>query len=466
MAESQLHKPFFSSLDTIVWYFFLVIVASVSFFEQGFASRNWLLASAGIFCLLALHLFSIVFGVRHNQSGLKASKVASFILVSSLLLLSLQLIMPYTTAIHELRLSNELAPAWYQPATVWSIVPQETQWLLLSEVVMFVVFLLTISLLTNRRRVKQLLVVFVCVGFIHAIVGCLAKFTSLSLVDLKQIDGHYSAARGWFINRNHFASFLSITLLGTMTFYLKDVLRGEHRSFASTIISQLTSLKVLFLLAWSISVIAIILSQSRAGFLGLVIAFGLGLFLLRKRKVKLGSPYIIIATMGIILTVMLLYFGGDLMARLVNESFSLGERGEQWAVTLKAIQKEWLLGYGGNSYATVFQIEREYTPLRQVWYDQSHNDYLHIWLEQGVVGLLLWLSLMAVTLKRAYHYFLSSSSTLVAASMLAIGLVMIAALLQAFVDFNLQIPNIRSYFFIILAMVYAVPTIRHRKRVQ
>ncbi len=112
----------------------------------------------------------------------------------------------------------------------------------------------------------------------------------------------------------------------------------------------------------------------------------------------------------------------------------------------------------------MFQVFRGYQDFRQVLYNQAHNDYLHIWLEQGLLGLVLWLSLIVVILRSAYRSMNNTVSTLTQATMVSVLLVMFAALAQSIVDFNLQILNIRYYFFVIMSLAFSVPAISRYRR--
>ncbi len=454
-------------LDSFIWYAFLGLLVLVSFLDHQFASSKWALLISAFLGLSALHCLSVAFGGRANLAALSSAKVACLLLFATILLLGLQLFLPYSTALHDaFILEPQKAPtlAWFTPSMVWSVVPNQTEWLFLKEIAMLTVFTTTLSLVSTRLRVKQLFVVILCVGLLHALVGSLAKFAGLSLVDLKQLDGHFSAARGWFVNRNHFASFVSLTMVGAMTFFLKDLLRDKPSNVVSMVFSQLLGSRAPLFAVLLISLVAIILSQSRAGFLGLMFVCWIPVFFLVEKGQRTGLWWKFVLPVTVIVIGTLWYFGGELIERLSGDAMSLGERILQWEVTWSAIKNEWLLGYGGNSYETVFQIEREYADLRQVVFDQSHNHYLHIWLEQGLLGLLFWLGLIGMTSIHALQAFKNSSSTLVAASMLAIIVVMTAALLQAGVDFNLQIPNIRYYFFVIIALTYSIPTIKQSTR--
>lgn len=452
-------------LDSIIWYFFLAILVMVSFQGPQFIHPSWLLVVSTLCALLAAHCLSIAFGGRCNFAALSSARFACALICAAVALLVCQLVLPYSTALHHdfiLQPQRASALTWFSPNIVWSVVPKQTQWLLISEFLMLLVFIATLCLVSTRQRVKQLLMVLLLVGLVHALFGSLAKFSGLSFVDLEQLDGHFSAARGWFVNRNHFASFVSLTMVAGLTFLIKGLLSGEPSRTSSILVSLLRGPRAVLLLVLLISLVAIILSQSRAGFLGLVCVSWVPFLLLRKKSVSTRNWLYLGMLLLLSAGVVLWFFGGDLLERFAGDALTLGERNLQWEITWNAIQKEWLLGYGGNSYATVFQVERGYADLRQVVFDQSHNDYLHIWLEQGLLGLVLWLGLIGLTLTRTFKSFVASSSTLISASMLAIFLVMVAALLQAVVDFNLQIPTIRYYFFVLLALTFSIPTITQR----
>ena len=116
-----------------------------------------------------------------------------------------------------------------------------------------------------------------------------------------------------------------------------------------------------------------------------------------------------------------------------------------------------------SSYADIFQMSRGYNDLRDVLYDQAHNDYLHIWLEQGLVGLSLWMAFLVFSIYTAVLGLANSSSTLINAIVISGVIVVFAALLQSLVGFNLHIINIRFYFFAIIALIIAAPRVSQRK---
>ena len=297
----------------------------------------------------------------------------------------------------------------------------------------------------------------------HAAMGIFAKLASISLVDLTQVDGHYRAARAWFVNRNHFAAFISLTLIGALSLQFKELIGANSRTTKSKFIEQVVSYRVIYLLLILVAILALILSESRSGFLAILISLISVVWMIGGTSKSIFKKRLLIIPVLLIAVASLMYLGDDLIQRFGVGNEFLGERSEQWAMTWTAIKAEWLLGYGGNTYAEVFQMNRGYFDLRDVIYDQAHNDYLHIWLEQGLVGLCLWLAFVALSIRCAMLGLAKTSSTLVYAVVIAGIVVVVAALVQALVGFNLHIVTIRFYFFAIMALIVASPTISQNK---
>ncbi|MFT6006327.1 MAG: hypothetical protein ACI9SX_001301 [Pseudoalteromonas tetraodonis] len=110
------------------------------------------------------------------------------------------------------------------------MVPELTKWMFLSSIFELVLFLIALCLIDTRLRLKQLLVLLMLVGLVHCTIAIVAKFGNLYLVDVKQLDGHFDAARGFFINRTHLAAFRSLTLIGAMSFQMRILIRNSSKS--------------------------------------------------------------------------------------------------------------------------------------------------------------------------------------------------------------------------------------------
>ena len=414
-------------------------------------------------CLLygiaMIYIISVLFGSTFNKRALRRSWLVVLIAALPLLWLYLQTLLPFGNSLSQ-SMSLSLEPgAWLLPQALMSITPDKTLWLLYSYLPAFVCMLLACSMITSRARVKQFLYLTILLLLLHAVAAIYAKYHGIYLIDKTLLDGHWSAARGWFVNRNHFAAFILSSLVGVLAFV-------HYRVQEQSKLLTKFACGILMIL----SLVAIVLSQSRAGlvcWILILLVIGMTSFQsLRRARDRNGAA---IGLVGlslvslIIITVGVIVFGSELGGRLQQTSLGIGERGLQWQITWSAIKQSPWIGYGGGSYAYVFQYFREYAELRQVVFDQSHNHYLQVWLEQGLIGLLFWLGLIVAVGAYAGTTIRNSRSRLLVSTTVAACAVLVAALVQSLVDFNLQIINLRCFFFVIIGLVLALPTARYKQ---
>jgi O-antigen ligase len=469
-----LRKSLVSATEFILWYGFLLVLVGVSFIHDLYSSSLWMSVTAAVYFLCGLCVFNVVMGARINQRGLVSAGFVILLLCGTLLLLITQIYLPVDRHTESLLIKGSLytggKPDWLALPGVWSVVPEKTRWLFLSELLIVSVFALSIALVNNRRRLKQLVSVLLLVGLIHSVTGIAAKYLGVSLVDTQQLDGHFTQARGMFVNKNHFAGFLNLCLLGGFTFLIKTLFSQPHMRISSVLVHQIISFRILYPVCIVIGLTAIVLSQSRAGAVALplsVLIVYLAINIKRSKtavnqKLKTRNLILLFVSLVLSLSFVMFFYGAEILV-LLRSTAILGERIDQWILTMRAINQAWLFGFGGNSYADVFQIYRGYDDFRQVVFNQSHNDYLHIWLEQGIVGLSLWLGFITLTFQAALRSINKNKSTLAKATLISVLIVVLAAVTQSFVDFNLQILNIRFYFFVIMSLAFSVPVMAQHK---
>lgn len=451
--------------DALFWWAYLLGLVAISFISGTVNMVIWQWFAVALYCLVAVYLLAAACGIASiNIRALVNARMVCACLAATLVWLLLQRLLPDS----EVRLlsaaivDRDPAPDWFTPRVVISIAPQKTQWLINSTALVFTWFCLTLSLLRTRQQLKQLMLVLALIGVAHALMAIGALKSGLFLVDKEQVDGHFSVARGWFINRNHFAAFIVLTLAAGFSYILRPS-NAKNRAPRPAKDRTLAALKIFAAFQLVLILMALVLSQSRAGLLS-VFAAGMVIYITayligNRRSV---SPTLVVG--GMVLTVAVLFsMDSGMIERLQEGAFSIGERKTQWSITWQAISQAPVTGYGGGSYGTVFQAFRDHETLRQVIYNQSHNEYLHIWLEQGVIGLLIWLGLIFFTVQFVMQTIHKQRSSLVRAVMLACAIVCLAALLQAAVDFNLQVLNLRLYFFCLLAVLFVAPTIHQRQ---
>ncbi len=454
------------SIGGVVWIIYLLLVPATSFLQGNTFGSAWYVAAAMIYVLASAQLLLVAHSrVVWSGRGWHSSISVMVVLGLSLVWLFLQLVIPYENAATKLLIDGS-TPVWFNPNPMWTVVPGQTLELFQIELLMVVSFALTVSLVATRRRLKQLLAVLVLVLLSHALIGIAAKYFNFYLVELKQLDGHFSVARGWFVNRNHFASFLVLSSVSCLALIVHWWLRSTQKSAPIKLLSFRNLPYQLSILGLPVLLVGLLLSQSRAALLGFCVSLSLTVLAVKTtRELVFASRGALVAIL-LAIAIVFVGFGDEFSQRLLSGGLSLGERAEQWRATLSIIKSEWFFGYGGNSYATVFQLFREHDSLRQVIYNQSHNEFLHLWMEQGIVGLLLWLSVLGLVFRHLIRSMRTTSSSLVRGVLIACTCVLSAAILQSFVDFNLQIINIRFYFFVIMGIAFAAPAVKYRRPTQ
>ncbi|NND34655.1 MAG: tetratricopeptide repeat protein [Saprospiraceae bacterium] len=223
---------------------------------------------------------------------------------------------------------------------------------------------------------------------------------------------------------------------------------------------------ILFILFWQILVILIL--QSRTVYLCLIVLAMILIpaFYVRIRQIgriswkQLWLP-LVLTVVGVVLLAQI----PDLKDRLnIGDYFksqTATERQLVWLKTKPLIADHWLLGVGGGNWKIQFpgnNVEGSYRMQDQnVFFTRAHNDFLEIFAELGVLGLLLYLSLFfhAVFLlyqTRKQHPWI--------ASMLGAGI--LGFMLISFIDF----PKERPEFVLLLAMYLAIAQSHNRKNSQ
>lgn len=94
----------------------------------------------------------------------------------------------------------------------------------------------------------------------------------------------------------------------------------------------------------------------------------------------------------------------QLVSRSDTGYSSLGIRTVMWENTLKMISHKPILGTGSGSYKNDYgAIVRGDDTWRGIVSDNPHQQYLHIWAEQGLIGLLIFLVLLWVWFRSAFQ---------------------------------------------------------------
>ena len=259
--------------------------------------------------------------------------------------------------------------------------------------------LLLLRYTTRPNRVRGLVLVILGTGVTSALFGLLRQTIQTDatgfILPYLPLDSGY----GQFINRNHFAFLMELTLGLTLGLMLGgDRNRERWLSYAAVSVPL-----------W----LALVLSNSRGGLFSMLC---LGLFVawLRQsaRSEQLRRTRLVRAALALCLLAVLIagsvWVGGDpLVSRLETVSDEVTSptqagvrRTEVWRATWNLIEDHWLAGVGFGGYWAA--IPEYHYASGQLIPQEAHNDYLEILASGGVIGagLFAWFVLAFVRCAR------------------------------------------------------------------
>jgi O-antigen ligase len=333
----------------------------------------------------------------------------------------------------------------YNPAPSWRPLSQNTfaTRTYLMKGVAFTLFLfLFLNSFRDTRQIRRVLYVFLFVGTFQAFYGVLEYLSGHQHIFAYQKRFYVDAATGTFINRNHYAAFLEMTLLvalGLLFSRLREPQAGETwREKLLALTDRRASLNLTLLLCIGIVGVGLVLSYSRAGIILGLTAAAAFCFLQLRQSWSLQKT-LMVALLTIVVLVPMYGVGYWTLtgryALLTNEVTMPGGRMAVWRKTAEIVRDFPILGTGVGTFQFVFPRYREATTT--AFYDYTHSDYLQVVAEAGLVGGVL-LATGIVLVARAWRRAQPARSGAVLRA--ACGFALLAVALHEAVDFSLQIP--------------------------
>ncbi|MCA9027359.1 MAG: O-antigen ligase family protein [Planctomycetaceae bacterium] len=256
------------------------------------------------------------------------------------------------------------------------------------------------------------------------------------------------AAKGTFVNQNHFAGFLALgigPLIWCWQTRLKSATKRaetfvwQTRSSSGSVPARLQDWPGIALAAVTL---AALFSLSRGGIVVLGIAGAFALIASAQNVLKAGRmalPAIAFAVAGV------LAFGADSLTdeiHSVTSVTSLEElwkgRAQLWMAIVNAIPSFWPAGSGLGSHPEVYPTWLStQTSMR---YSHAENGYLQILLELGVPGLILLLSGIAMCIRWSWTGWKRGDAQ-GRLRVIAVAAGLLASVLHSLVDFVWYIPG-------------------------
>jgi O-antigen ligase len=353
------------------------------------------------------------------------------------------------------RMAEDLAIR--QTGMTLSVDPDAGRISLLKTIAYLGVFFLILNLANRRSRVTTLARVLVYVAVVNAIYGVLMHLTGSNDDWFGTRIAHSEQASGTYANRNHFAAFLYMALalgIGLLIAGLSDRKAETWKNFVKHTIEWILSPKMLLRLSLCILVIALTTTHSRMGntafFSSLIIAGVLGIVL--SRRATRNTVLLLASLIAIDLFIVGSWFGVEKLAQRLEQTTQqdVQEREEPARYTIPLIKDYPVFGSGPGSFYVTFPRYRP--PSVTLFYEYAHNDYAQFAAESGLLGFGLMGLFVLMTLFVALKAQWQRRDPLMRGMSFACVMGTIAILIQAWVEFNLQIPANVCLFMVLLAL--------------
>jgi O-antigen ligase len=291
------------------------------------------------------------------------------------------------------------------------------------------IFFLSTQVFRERRDLSNLAWFLILLCFSVSLLGIVQHFTS----DAK-IYGFRTLTAGGdpfgpFVNRNHFAGFVELTLPAGLALL---IFRGLRRDMI-----PLTGLLTI------VPVGAMLLSGSRGGIVSFAFEVAVLALLARLRKGPEGPRLVALAIVGFAALALVAWLGAgraiERFSTLHKGDVSLARRGAMVRGAAHIFFDHPLKGTGLGSLVVVF-------PRYEIAYDgyvvdHVHNDYMELLAEMGILGGLCGLAFLWILFRDARKSFIAEQGHF-SRALHAAGITAVCGLLvHSLVDFNLHIPS-------------------------
>lgn len=280
-------------------------------------------------------------------------------------------------ALHEAGMPMQAA--WY---TI-SLRPAATVDVAIHVMVALCVFVIAYSLMFRSRLTLQGLLLPV------VILGIAQAALALAAAPPGSTD---TVVSGSFVNRNHFASLLALSLPLTVAFGARagmEALHDESRALRNALAA------VCWFGAAGVQLFALVLSQSRGGFLAALCGLGVFGLLFVMRMHTARRRYVLLGVGGALALLLVAVPTPQLAERFIQNSspdgITAGMRTEIWEKSLALFRRHWVVGVGAGAFEDAFTPFNSFAAGKRV--DYAHNDYLQLLVELGVIGTVPVLAL-------------------------------------------------------------------------
>lgn len=326
-----------------------------------------------------------------------------------------------------------------------SLSPPATLRSLLSLFPPFAIFLATLTLTAPERRVVTL----VLIGFgIVSVPFGLAQIATgpASQLRLYEVTNILSAV-GFFANRNHYAALL-YAVMPFIAAWMISRLRSRGRERLGWV--------ALLVVIYGILILGLGIAASRAGLvLAMAAIFASVLLAWRAQKADSGrSPAsrVVLAAGFLGICVMLQFGLVGILGRLEKDPLEDGRLAIA-QVTLRAAASVFPVGSGIGSFVPFYAMFEAPADIASKYVNHAHNDWLEVWLEAGVPGLVLAFLFLAWFAAITYRAWRSHDTGLDGLLAQAASISAMLLMAHSLVDYPLRTTALACVFAFACAMI-------------
>ena len=450
------------SHDCFIYIGFLILIAWLPLPMGSNRPWAWSIMEIGAYLLAVFWLTAFVFNQVSITPVFRKSALVIALFVLWLMFILFQLApMPDPIIAQISPLSANYAasyPIFPPGAHSLSVDPYATIAAFLKSLAYVLFFCLALLLVHSRRRLRQLAYVLILSALFQAVYGSLMTLSGLEYGFFIEKYVSWGLATGTYINRNHLAGYLGMCLAVGIGMLIASLDTGESYTWKQRLrklLQLFLSPKARLRLYLVMMVIALVMTHSRMGntafFASIFIAGGLGLLLSRHAT----RSTILLLTSLIIIDIFIVgtWFGIEKVAERIEQTSLARESRDEVDEYAIAQWKDYkIIGSGAGSFYAVFPKYRQ-QDVPGV-YDHTHNDYLELLTEGGVVGFTLLGLAVILTSGAAIIAQYRRKDPLMRGASFAAMMGISSILIHSTVDFNLQIPANAATFMLILAMAW------------
>ena len=258
----------------------------------------------------------------------------------------------------------------------------------------------------------------------------------------------YGTATGTFVNRNHLAAMLAMTLpvvVGLVLYQRRRGRRGGLWLDASG--ANLVAQRAIVFASAALVLLCLVFTRSRAGIAFALVGLACSSILLARARVGTAHARLVVGGLVVVGLALAALIGlAPVLERMEPGELWLSGEGRLalYAATLRAAIEFLPFGSGLSTYAAVFP--RFQHDVGGAYYDYAHNDYLQLVVETGLAGAAAIALLLAAYAGRMIELVLRGSDRSFTLLQIAAGVGLLPVVLHGTVDFALHMPGNAVWF--------------------